>query len=104
MKNWLRVLLPAAVLVLVLPFLWSVRESSSAQQRAPEAAVRWEYRVLAPVDNPRQMEADLNALGQDGWELGWTIGKISGKQGYASGSGSGALDTKVYFVLKRPKR
>jgi len=50
---------------------------------------RWEYKVLLKdADEQPASEADLNALGADGWEL----------------AGVGSIAGRTQFYFKRPRR
>ena len=61
-------------------------------------ATKWEYQVVIfePTDetvNTGELERELNALGEKGWELASTVEHQSGER-----------ITDFTFVLKRPKR
>jgi hypothetical protein len=97
----------AAVAALASLYLWGMREPATAQPRAPEPAARWEYKVLVPSEDARELEKTLNKLAEEGWELGFTIPSVSGKTGGAGAqlhTLTWSLDTKVRLILKRPKR
>ena len=91
--------------LMAVAFSWLLRDTASAQQKAPEAAIKWEYKVL-PFS--KDAEKNLNQLGQEGWELGWTISQVAGSGGSSAGPGTplGGIrfDTSVTLILKRPKR
>jgi hypothetical protein len=55
----------------------------------PQSMQKWEY-MFFRVDWRRDTHAELNDLGQDGWEL------VA-----AAGAGGEGTD-RVFFVLKRP--
>jgi hypothetical protein len=96
-----RLLLPAALLMLLLATYWSSRDQVSAQEKPREAALKWEYKVLAPTGGTKDLEKTLNELGADGWEVTGSPGKYMGEARTAKGSF--AAEASI-IICKRPKR
>ena len=94
---------------LLLCVFCSSRASANAKAPAPDTPVKWEYKmvpeltqvVLADrsVKETQIREADLNKLGDDGWELCGVMNKTISIPG-----GGGRILTEVHFIFKRPKR
>ena len=61
-------------------------------------ALKWEYKIVFGGSD----EAELDKLGEDGWELVATASRVSGG-GTKNGTGGGVHST-VQFIFKRPKR
>jgi hypothetical protein len=80
----------ALALGMALLFGWLSRQPIGAQEEAPPAVQKWEYKVVLPDDalDPRKNEAQFNRLGADGWELCAAQGNTSPN----------------YCIFKRPKR
>jgi len=79
---------PAALLIVAVGSLAAIFWNNAFAQDGSRAnfatlAPRWEYKVVryqtpgggAPVDT-QQMEADINRLGEDGWECTGTISDV----------------------------
>lgn len=88
--------------------VWLVRGPADAQE--PARPVRWEYKLLPATAHGPELEQALNKLADDGWELNWSVGRVSGST-YPSGANrkggfeqEGKLDTMNYLILRRPKR
>jgi hypothetical protein len=98
-KRFSSLQLAAAAIVLCLLSLWLVRDTASAQQKAPAGAAKWEYKVVAFVSagdlsdarNTAKTEevesSKLNKLGEEGWEMTQIV-----QGGYP------------FLILKRSKR
>jgi len=79
---------------LVLTMAWASRGPVAAQER-PAQPQKWEYKqVNVPPAGVSQMEARLNQLGSDGWELCTTAAPV----------GRATDEFTVSFFFKRPKR
>jgi hypothetical protein len=79
---------------LILFFAWVSRGPVAAQEK-PQPLQKWDYKLVnvTPVA-VNQMEAKLNKLGSEGWELCSTVVPfVRGTDEYV-----------VSFVFKRPKR
>jgi hypothetical protein len=86
----LAVSIGVAVTLLVVSF---VRGPASAQDKPAPAGPKWQYKVVTKAAGvlPAE-EAELNRLGDEGWELAAVAARIKDGQPAAS------------FVFKRPKR
>lgn len=60
----------------------------SAQENAPRAMPKWEYKVVGDI---ARVEV-FNELGQQGWELCGAVGRLDGST------------SPAHFVFKRPAR
>jgi hypothetical protein len=57
--------------------------SHMAVPQVPMRPPRWEYkRLTRPADTPHMEDAELNALGHDGWELVGVVATAQGTQYY----------------------
>ena len=80
---------------LVLTMAWVSRGPLAAQEKPAQSLQRWEYKqVNVPPAGVSQMEARLNQLGSDGWELCATAAPV----------GRATDEFTVSFIFKRPKR
>jgi hypothetical protein len=80
---------------LVLTMAWVSRGPVAAQERLAQSVQKWEYKqVNVPPAGVSQMEARLNQLGSDGWELCGTVVPV----------GRATDEFTVSIVFKRPKR
>ncbi len=75
---------------------------AEAQEKEKEKAVKWEYKVVRPESNRRdvaedKMEKLLNKLGEEGWECTGTVSEVVGSEVQGTW-------THAVVILKRPKR
>ncbi len=73
-------------------------------ERPKRGATDWEYQVMVPSNDPQGLERALTRLGEQGWRLCLTVGRLSDQvlKG-ADGSFHPLAVTTVQFILKRPK-
>jgi hypothetical protein len=72
------VVVGAMAVGLVLAMAWVSRGPAAAQERPVQPLQRWEYKqVNVPPAGVSQMEARLNQLGSDGWELCATAAPVA---------------------------
>ena len=96
--------LAVATLLLCVGFMWLWREAANAQQRAPEAVAKWEYKIMLYSDDKGQSDAaatekKLNELAEDGWELTWSVPNV----GYYDKAQNRSWMLN-HLILRRPKR
>lgn len=103
MKTYSRFAFFAALLIPVVLVCWSLRTPISAQEKAADGKIKWEYRVVVPDGYEKEMQTQLDQLGGEGWELCGTISNVSGTSSSRNGSGTGSVRTNVTLILKRPK-
>jgi hypothetical protein len=91
-KTYVLAAAAGAALVLVA---WFSRDPASGQEKPAPAAAKWEYKVVTKLTalGPPE-EAELNRLGDEGWELTAAAGTAS----------KGERLPAVSFIFKRPKR
>jgi hypothetical protein len=73
-------------------------KTAPAGKASAAAALKWEYKIVFGGSD----EAELDKLGEEGWELVATASRVSGG-GTRNGTGGGVHST-VQFIFKRPKR
>ncbi len=110
MKNSPFLLLCALLVAAVLLRSWATPERASAQEKhAPASGAKWEYKVIAPATKPEETEKALNQLAAEGWELGWIISRVSGREPLPTGQPPGlggnkwSIGTEIQLILKRSK-
>jgi len=103
MKTYSRFAFLAALLIPVVLICWSVRTPISAQEKAAGGKIKWEYRVVVPDANEKEMQTQLDQLGSESWELCGTISKVTGQSSTSPKGGSGSVRTNVSLIFKRPK-
>jgi hypothetical protein len=85
----------AMAIALVLTMAWASRAPVAAQERPAQPLQKWEYKQInVPAAGVSQMEARLNQLGSDGWELCATAAPV----------GRATDVFTVSIIFKRPKR
>jgi hypothetical protein len=82
-------------LVLILSVAWFSRGPVAAQVKPAQPLQKWEYKLVkvSPLD-VHEMEASLNKLGSEGWELCATVVAFRRPD----------EQYLVSFIFKRPKR
>lgn len=81
--------------------LWSTTRTPAQEKDKPAAAPKWEYKVTTIGGDDQAAEKFLTNLNDEGWEL---VGMASVVSSKAQNTGSGAIQTTIQVVLKRPKR
>jgi hypothetical protein len=85
----------AMVAVLILSAAWLSRGPVAAQEKPAQPLQKWEYKQVNVLPaGVSEMEARLNKLGSEGWELCTTVVPV----------GRGTDEFTVSFIFKRPKR
>jgi hypothetical protein len=85
----------AMTVALVLSVAWLTRGSVAAQEKPAQLVQRWEYKQVNVLPaGVSQMEARLNAMGSERWELCATVVPL----------GRGTDEFAVSFIFKRPRR
>ena len=85
----------AMTVALVLTMVWASRAPVAAQERPAQPLQKWEYKLInVPPAGVSQLEARLNQLGADGWEICATVAPV----------GRATDEFTVSIVFKRPKR
>jgi hypothetical protein len=80
---------------LILTVAWVSRGPVAAQEKPVQPLQKWEYKEVNVLPaGVSQMEARLNQLGSDGWELCATVVPV----------GRATDELAVSFMFKRPKR
>jgi hypothetical protein len=89
--------------VLGVSSLVSVAQEKGKDDRAKGIAEspKWEYKIKLIGETDTQNEKELNALGDEGWEL---VGTTSHVSAVGSPMGSNPISTRVRLIFKRAKR
>jgi len=93
--NKLTAVTGATAIVLLLSLAWLWHGPVAAQEKPARPVPTWEYKQVNVLPaGVSDMEARLNQLGSEGWELGATVAPVA----------RGTDESTVSFILKRPKR
>ena len=81
--------------VLILSVAWFSRGPVAGQERPAQPLLKWEYKLVKVAPTAvSDMEAGLNKLGPEGWELCATVVPFRRAD----------EEYLVSFIFKRPKR
>jgi hypothetical protein len=90
-----RLSIVGVAMVLILSVTWLARGLVAAQEKPAQPLQMWEYKQVNVLPaGVSQMEAQLNKLGSEGWELCATVVPV----------GRGTDELAISFIFKHAKR
>ncbi len=107
-RTWHRTLIAVAGSFALGVVAWQVTGPSWARANTPAQATttKWEYKLFVPPHPGRELasliDSELNALGEEGWEVAGVWSDVRGS--IPGGDRGGSIDSNSRILLKRVKK